>query len=67
MASKRDVIIFFAGAQCFHTLSHGLMYWINKPIDVGFMIVTPGLNFWSMVFNGLIAVWLLWWASRSSN
>ncbi len=65
MASKRDIVIFFAGVECFHTLSHAIMYWIDKPMDVGFMVVTPAVNFWSMLFNGAIAAWLLWWAYRS--
>lgn len=60
MAALRDVLIFFAGAECFHAISHGLMYWIGVPMDVGFMVVTPTVNFWSMVINGVITVWLLW-------
>ena len=67
MASARDVMIFFAGAECFHAISHGILYWMKIPMDVGFMVVTPTLNFWSMAINGAIGLGLLWWASRAPS
>lgn len=63
--SLRDVVIFFAGAEAFHTLSHLLLAYVFKfPLDLNFIVLTATMNLWAIVFNGLITLALLWWASR---
>jgi hypothetical protein len=64
MFSKREIIIFFAGAQVFHTLSHIAMYFfITFPMQLSFMTITLLFNFWAIMFNAITAGALLWWAS----
>jgi hypothetical protein len=65
MVSSRDTIIFFAGAESFHAICHGMMYWKNISVDMGFMIVTPTFHFWGILINAAIAAGLLWWTYRS--
>lgn len=65
MLKLRDVAIFFAGAEFFHTLSHIILpYFITLPLNMNFMMFTPELNIWAIVINALITIALLWWASR---
>lgn len=65
MCSKRDTIIFLAGVEAFHTISHiaiGLTHIL--PIEICKITVTYQLNLMSIIINGLITAGLLWWASR---
>ena len=65
MCSKRDVIIFFAGAQVFHTLSHIILNFTDTlPINVFSITWTQQLNVAAIAINGLITVGLLWWSSK---
>ena len=65
MCNLRDVLIFLAGAAFFHTISHIILpYFINMPLDVGFMVLTPKLNFWVIGVSALITIALLWWAHK---
>jgi hypothetical protein len=65
MSKLRDVVIFLAGAEFFHTLSHIILpYFITLPLNMEFMILTPSLNMWTIIINAIITVALLWWASR---
>jgi len=65
MVKLRDVVIFFAGAEFFHTISHFILpYFINLPIDMKFMVFTPTINVWAIVINAIITIALLWWAYR---
>ena len=65
MLKLRDVVIFFAGAEFFHTLSHIMLpYFITLPVDMGFMMFTPKLNIWAIIINAIITILLLGWASR---
>ncbi|STY29170.1 Uncharacterised protein [Legionella wadsworthii] len=65
MCTLRDVIIFFAGAEFFHTVSHIILpFFISMPINLGFMILTPHFNLWIIGINALITLLLLWWACR---
>jgi len=66
MCSKRDVIVFFAGAEFFHTLSHLLMpYYFNFPLHLKHFesAITKDFNTFAIICNGIITVLLLWWAS----
>ncbi len=63
----RDALVFFAGAEAFHTLSH---VWLGLsgmlPMEIAFptMTVTPGINLFAIVINALITVGLLYGARR---
>jgi hypothetical protein len=63
----RDAMVFFAGAEAFHTLSH---VWLGLsgtlPLEIPFppMTITPGLNLFAIVVNALITVGLLYGARR---
>lgn len=64
----RDVVIFLAGAEFFHTLVHILLpYTMQFPIVTHFSTVSLGMNRWAIVVNGLITILLLWWAKRLSK
>ena len=63
----RDVVVFFAGAEAFHTLSHiGLGMSGLLPMSVSWfpVEVTPGLNAFAVVVNALVTCGLLYWAHR---
>lgn len=65
MCSLRDVVVFFAGAEFFHTLSHIILpYLVKLPIDVAGVDFTPAYNYWAIGINGVITLLLLFWASR---
>ena len=65
MLKLRDVVIFLAGAEFFHTLSHIILpYFITLPLNMNFMMFTPSLNTWAIAINAIITIALLWWASR---
>ncbi len=65
MLKLRDVLIFLAGAEFFHTLSHIILpYFVTLPLQLSFMTLTPNLNLFIIVINAIITILLLWWASR---
>lgn len=65
MLKLRDVVIFIAGAEFFHTLTHIILpHFVTLPLDLKFMMFTPSLNIWAIVINAVITIALLWWASR---
>lgn len=67
MCKLRDVVIFIAGAEFFHTLSHIILpYFITLPVDMKFMMFTPEWNHWAIIINAVITILLLWWAKRLS-
>ena len=65
MWTKREVVIFFAGVEAFHTFAH--LEWSisgQLPIRVFGFTLTPGRNAWAIVVNALITAALLLWARR---
>ena len=65
MWTKREIVIFFAGVEAFHTLSHlALSVSVQLPMRVFGFNVTTGRNAWAIVVNAVITAALLWWASR---
>jgi len=65
MLSKRDIIIFFAGAEAFHTLVHILFSMAGTlPIKFFNFLLTPQLNMFAIVLNAIITIGLIWWAAR---
>lgn len=68
MFSWRDLVIFLAGAEAFHTFSHVyLAYSKLLPLNMGFMVFTSTHNTIAIVINALITVGLLWLATRMSK
>lgn len=68
MLKLRDVLIFLAGAEFFHTLSHIILpYFVSLPLQLSFMELTPNLNLIIIIINAIITILLLWWASRLSR
>lgn len=65
MCSLRDAVIFFAGAEFFHTISHVLLpFFITLPIDMKVIQFTENLNVWAISINAIITVLLLLWAHK---
>jgi len=63
--TKREVVIFFAGVEAFHTLSHLVLSVSGQlPMRVFGFNVTAGLNVWAIVVNAAVTVALFWWASK---
>ena len=61
----RDIVIFIAGAEFFHTLSHIILpYFITLPINMKFLTLTPTINVVVIVINAIVTLLLLWWAHR---
>jgi hypothetical protein len=63
----RDVLVFAAGAEAFHTLSHvwlGLSGMLPMEIQFPSMTITQGVNVFAIVVNVLITVGLLYGARR---
>ncbi len=65
MCKLRDIVIFVAGAEFFHTLSHiALPYIVPMPLHVFNMVLTYDTNMWIIGINTIITIALLWWASK---
>ncbi len=61
----RDFVVFLAGAEFFHTLSHVVLTaLISFPWQTKMMMVTQSLNSWAITLNGAITILLLVWASK---
>lgn len=68
MFSLKNTVIFLAGAEFFHTLTHIMLAYANQfPIDFKLIILTSTLNTWGIIINALITIALLLWASRLSK
>lgn len=65
MWSKKEIVIFFVGAQFFHTLSH-IFIGIAGILPITFFNIrwTTQLNLWTIVINALITVALYWWSTK---
>lgn len=59
----RDIVIFFAGFEFFHTIAHSYFAFI-VPLDLKYIHLTHSLNTWAIVINALITLALLWWAKK---
>lgn len=65
MFSFRDLILFLAGAEFFHTISHAILpYFITLPIDLKFMVLTSNMNMYVITINAIITLLLLWWSHK---
>lgn len=64
MWTNKEIIIFLAGAEAFHTLSH-IFFAVSGTLPVKFWGIKwdQQRNLWAIVINAAITVGLLWWAS----
>ena len=68
MCSVRDVIVFLAGAEFFHTLSHiFIRYFVTLPMPTKLIEITTNLNNTAIVINGIITIILIFLAMRTSQ
>ena len=66
MWSKRDILIFLAGAQVFHTFSHIVIALTQTlPINILGWNYTQHINIYMTLINLVVAVWLLWLAKKA--
>lgn len=65
MRILRDIIIFLAGAEFFHTLSHIILpFFITFPIHTKIIEVTYTVNYLAIFINAIITILLLWLAKK---
>ena len=67
MKEARDIVLFLAGAEAFHTLAHmwlGMAVAWPMSLKLPRMTVTSAVNTGAIVINALITLALLWWAWR---
>lgn len=65
MPSFRDFVVFFAGVEAFHTLSHiFIALAVNLPLQTKYLTLTSTMNSWAIVINGAITLFLFWLAKR---
>jgi len=65
--SKRDLLLFLAGAEAFHTLVHVLLYFSGLlPIKL-IIEWTSQLNLYAIIINALITIGLLWLACKANG
>lgn len=64
----RDIVIFLAGVEAFHTFLHLLLpYFIKLPIEMAHTTFTPMFNFLGFLINGAITIGLILLASRMNR
>lgn len=65
MWSKKDVLIFFAGALACHTLSHLTIQFTQLlPIQLLGFTLTYNFNIIVIIVSLILTLALIWWASR---
>lgn len=65
MCKLRDLVLFLAGAEFFHTLSHIILpYFVTLPVHLRFMELTHMTNLWAVGINAVITIALLYWACK---
>ena len=65
MFTKREWIIFTAGAEAFHTLSHIILALNGLPIKFYNMTITSTFNLWAIIINAVITLGLFAWAKKT--
>ncbi len=61
---KRDVIIFFAGVEAFHSITHLFLWATGQTLVIPLLVITPQWSMGSGIVNALITIGLLYWASK---
>lgn len=63
---KRENLIFLAGAETFHTLSHIVINFTDTlPIRVYSIVWDQQLNLIAIAVNAVVTVGLFWWISKT--
>ncbi len=64
--TTKDIIVFLAGAQTFHTLSH-LVIGLDGALPIKFFFInwTKQLNYMAIAINAVITAGLFWWLYTS--
>jgi hypothetical protein len=66
MWTKREILLFFAGAEAFHTLSHLMLpMMVHFPVYILGIEYTSLLNILTILINLAITIALIWWADKS--
>ncbi len=64
MSTKKQVLIFLAGAEAFHTFVHFYLWATNQSFHAFSFTIGRTWNLLAFVINALITIGLLYWASR---
>jgi len=64
MATKKQVLIFLAGAETFHALGHLFLWATNQSFHAFGFTIGKMWNAWAFIINALIAMGLLYWESK---
>ena len=65
MCTKKQALIFLAGAETFHTFVHVCIAFMGQfPYQMPWMTLTQTLNVWAIAVNAAITIGLLYWASK---
>lgn len=65
MFSFRDLIVFLAGAEFFHTLTHIMLaFFVILPFDFKFIVLTKTMNTLAIIINAVITILLLYWSYK---
>ena len=65
MWSTKEIVIFLAGAEAFHTLSHYfLAQFIPFPMQIWSFRFTKQYNTYAIIINAIITIALLWWSQQ---
>lgn len=68
MISVRDIVIFFAGVEFWHTFTHIVFaFFVSLPLDMNFIVMTPKMNMWGIIVNATITIILIYLALRLSR
>ncbi len=66
--TKREMILFLAGAEAFHTLSHVMLAAPGiLPFRYGKLTITSQLNLAAILFNAGATAGLLFWAASTER
>lgn len=64
--TKREWLLFFAGAEALHTISHLMLHFSNSlPINFYSLVITHQINLWAILCNATATILLLWWAQKA--
>jgi hypothetical protein len=68
MCKARDLVLFLAGAEFFHTITHLFTpYLVQLPFKTNVFLLTVQINTWAIVINGAITIALIVWACKMDS
>lgn len=61
----RDIVLFLAGAEFFHTIAHYMLpFIVTFPLNIHVIELTENMNMGATFVNGVITILLLYWAYK---